>query len=103
MFAAKTGLSRDDIVSLANVNKGRNVTFWPFRRLFAPLHPGGIDTFLGLVLNLAEIILGFVNEITHVFRDGILGVAQIICGFVECSLAFFLSVLLSIENLLWFP
>ena len=30
LFAAKTGLSRDDIVSLANVNKGRNVTFWPF-------------------------------------------------------------------------
>ena len=64
---------------------------------------GGIDTFLGLVLNLAEIILGFVNEIAHVFRDGILGFAQIICGFVECILAFFLSVLLSIENLLWFP
>ena len=38
IVAAKTGLSRDDIVSLANVNKGRNVTFWPFRRLFAPLH-----------------------------------------------------------------
>ena len=52
---------------------------------------GGIDTFLGLVLNLAEIILGFVNEITHVFRDGILGFAQIICGFVECILGFLLE------------
>ena len=52
---------------------------------------GGIDTFLGLVLNLAEIILGFVNEITHVFRDGILGFAQIICGVVECILGFLLE------------
>ena len=52
---------------------------------------GGIDTFLGLVLNLTEIILGVVNEIAHVFRDGILGVAQIICGFVECILGFLLE------------
>ena len=99
MFETETELSRDYIVSLARAGTLLFGLFVGFLHRFA----SGIDTFLGLVLNLAEIILGVVNEIAHVFRDGILGVAQIICGFVECILAFFLSVLLSIENLLWFP
>ena len=83
--------------------EGRKLLFGLFVG-FLHRFTGGIDTFLGLVLNLAEIILGVVNEIAHVFREGILGVAQIICGFVECILGFLLERAdFSIENLLWFP